>query len=170
QSYHDQNQNPEIHVINADGSNHQRLTTNAGYDGTPTWSADGQTIAFGSTRDGQPTAIYLMARDGTHQRRLLTGYNPVWSPDGQQLAYQVTQDGIPSLYRMRSDGTQQTLVVRNQLFVGKVVWSPDSQMFAFSVQRAGSFKSGVRLISADGSTQRDVLNLRTTNTVSDWIP
>ena len=71
----------EVHVMNADGSGQQRLTT----QGTqPRWSPDGKKIAFMSERDGNDE-IYVMNADGSQQRNLTrtpvrneSGF--VWSP------------------------------------------------------------------------------------------
>ena len=56
----------EIHVMNADGSGQQRLTTRGAMPG---WSPDGRTIAFMSERDGN-AEIYAMNVDGSGQRNL----------------------------------------------------------------------------------------------------
>ena len=71
----------EIHVMNADGSGQQRLTTKGA---EPGWSPDGQTIAFKSERDGNPE-IYVMNADGSQQRNLTRTRGGkesglVWSP------------------------------------------------------------------------------------------
>ena len=42
--------NPEIYVMDADGSGRTRLTTSAGNDFDPAWSPDGTKIAFMSNR------------------------------------------------------------------------------------------------------------------------
>jgi TolB protein len=56
----------EIHVMNADGSGPQRLTTQGAQ---PAWSPDGRAIAFTSKRDGNGE-IYTMNADGSQQRNL----------------------------------------------------------------------------------------------------
>ena len=55
--------------MNADGTGQTRLTNNAGDDRSPTWSPDGQKIAFASDRDGN-VEIYVMNADGTGQTNL----------------------------------------------------------------------------------------------------
>ncbi|HWW75434.1 MAG TPA: carboxypeptidase regulatory-like domain-containing protein [Pyrinomonadaceae bacterium] len=74
----------EIFVMNADGSQQLRLTSDFRADRHPTWSPDGKTIAFMSDRGGA-YAVYLMNPDGTGQARATTGtaeeLNPAWQPD-----------------------------------------------------------------------------------------
>ena len=70
--------------MDADGGNIQRLTNKIGVrDHSPSWSPDGEKIAFSSFRDGKFN-IYLMNPDGTNQIRLdsLSGHNiqPDWRP------------------------------------------------------------------------------------------
>lgn len=70
--------NWEIYVINADGSEAQRLTDEPADDGLPTWSPDGQAIAFVSNRGGD-WGIWAMFPDGEEQQLLF----PIQgSPDG----------------------------------------------------------------------------------------
>ena len=52
-------ENDEIYVMDADGSNAERLTYSDGYDGGATWSPDGRRIAFTSDRDGN-AEIYVI--------------------------------------------------------------------------------------------------------------
>jgi Tol biopolymer transport system component/LysM repeat protein len=73
--------NWEIWVMNADGSNPQRLTDNGSNDGLPTWSPDGQSIAFVSDQGGV-WAVWAMNPDGSNQRKL---FNMNGSPDGKVL-------------------------------------------------------------------------------------
>ena len=79
------------------------VTKNASGNFRPSWSPDGQWIAFSSDRDTKPgraplswdllqsTAIYLVRPDGTGLRRLtdLGGYSgsPQWSCDGRRIVF-----------------------------------------------------------------------------------
>jgi Tol biopolymer transport system component len=70
---------PEIYVMNSDGSGQTRLTNNSASDTAPAWSPDGTKILFTSLRDDPMTpALYVMNADGTNQTRLTTGSDGVW--------------------------------------------------------------------------------------------
>src|SRR5690242_1345810 len=59
--------NMEIYVMDADGSNPQRLTNNPAGDFVNNWSPDGQQILFNSVRDGN-SELYVMNADGSNVR------------------------------------------------------------------------------------------------------
>ncbi|MEW5957313.1 MAG: LysM peptidoglycan-binding domain-containing protein [Chloroflexota bacterium] len=73
--------NWEIWVMNADGSNPQRLTQNGSNEGLPTWSPDGKNIAYVSDQGGV-WAVWAMSPDGSNQRKL---FSMMGSPDGMVL-------------------------------------------------------------------------------------
>lgn len=81
----------EIFVVNADGTGLKRLTYNAGDDDMPTWSPNGQSIAWVTNRDGK-AGIFQMNADGLDPRPLITDceggcVEPAFSPTGFKLAY-----------------------------------------------------------------------------------
>ena len=61
----------EIYVMDADGGNLQGLTNNRGWDWSPSWSPDGQRIAFMSERAGDGNSeIYVMDNNGANPQNL----------------------------------------------------------------------------------------------------
>jgi hypothetical protein len=81
--------NQEIYVMNADGSEQKRLTTDKYpafpmYDDSPSWSPDGRKIVFCSERGVGQSNIFVMNADGSEQKSLTYGIDldrePVWSP------------------------------------------------------------------------------------------
>ena len=70
---------PEIYVMNSDGTAQTRLTNNPAGDTAPAWSPDGTKILFTSLRDGPMNpALYVMNADGTNQTRVTAGSDGVW--------------------------------------------------------------------------------------------
>ena len=105
----------EIYVMDADGKNQQRLTENRRYDRSPSWSPDGERIAFSSDRKGdfENFEIYVMDADGKNQQRLTENRvddgSPSWSPDGERIAFSSNreEDGSKEIYVMDADGGNQ---------------------------------------------------------------
>jgi TolB protein len=135
----------DIYTINVnDNCCLQRLTVGRFSDNlSPTYSPDGQRIAFVSTRSGLPQ-IYVMAADGTDQQLFapydygVTGSSnaPEWSPDGQSVAFHRDVAGTLQVFVLdvRSRTVRQlTSVGRNE----DPSWAPDSRHLAFVSDRAG---------------------------------
>jgi acylaminoacyl-peptidase len=81
----------QLWLIDADGSDHQPLTSADGQAGSPRWSPDGSRIAFighGGDGDSQLRVLWL---DSGRESALTQGphspSNPVWSPDGERIAF-----------------------------------------------------------------------------------
>jgi Tol biopolymer transport system component len=66
------------------------LTTDPGYEGEPTFSPDGQTIAYVADRDGN-FEIYLQQISGgpalNLTRNAASDIQPAFSPDGREIAF-----------------------------------------------------------------------------------
>jgi TolB protein len=135
----------DIFTINArDGCCLQRLTVGRFYDNlSPTFSPDGQRIAFVSTRAGLPQ-IYVMAADGTDPELFapfdygVTGASnaPEWSPDGQAVAFHRDVGGTLQVFVL----DVRTRAVRQLTSVGRnedPTWAPDSRHLAFVSDRSG---------------------------------
>ncbi len=138
--------NPDIYVMNGNGSSITRLTTHIASDQNPAWSPDGTRIAFDSRRDNSPEAIdndeiYVMNADGTNQTRLTShpasDTNPTWSPDGTQIAFQSSRDGYAEIYVMNADGSGTTNFTQNAARDYHPAWSPDGTRIAFMSDRTG---------------------------------
>lgn len=63
----DRDGNSEIYVMNSDGSGQVRLTNNPGVDDFPSWSPDGNRIAFVSQDISGEFFIKVMNSDGSDQ-------------------------------------------------------------------------------------------------------
>lgn len=62
---------PEIFVMNANGTGLRKLTDNTAVDAAPSWSPDGGKIVFTSDRSGS-FELYSMNADGSRQQMIPT--------------------------------------------------------------------------------------------------
>ena len=90
------------------------------------WAPDGKRLAYVS--EGR---ISLVNVDGSGRTLLRTrtvghDHSPSWSPDGAWIAF-ATSSGYSSVYLIRPDGSQRTLLVRH---ASAPAWSPDGQRIA----------------------------------------
>ena len=82
-------------LLDITSGDQRQLTFGSGTDASPSWSPDGERIAFLSNRTGKPQAFVLSAEFGeakqlTHLPNGITGA-PLWSPDGTRLAFTARQ-------------------------------------------------------------------------------
>ena len=159
----------EIYVMDADGSNQQRLTENLFDDRDPSWSPDGEWIAFVSDRDGLfNDEIYVMDADGSNQRRLTENlaidWHPSWSPDGDRIAFSSFREGNSDIYIMDADGKNQRRLTKNRQSDWHPSWSPDGEWIVFASDRNGNAE--IYVMDADGGNRRNL----TKNRGDDWHP
>jgi TolB protein len=109
---------PQLYIMDSDGSGVQRMT-DGGYATSPSWSPNGQFLAFAWDRKYGPGApggqdIYVM-EVATKRWIQLTHDGgrcdfPSWSPDGRHIVYANTtngQTGQMKIWTMLADGTQR---------------------------------------------------------------
>lgn len=145
----------DILIMNNDGSDLVRLGTSGTTDEQPSWSPDGNKIAFVSYRGGNSN-IWVADSDGSHARQItdLPGENwmPAWSPDGSQIAFTSHSTGTWEINLMDADGGNlRQVTTANELRSDNwgPVWSPDGTRMAFASLRGG--RTAVYLMDADGS-------------------
>jgi TolB protein len=111
---------PQLYTMESDGTNVQRMT-DTGYAVSPSWSPNGQYLAFAWSRKYGPGApgaqdIYIMDVASKQWVQLThdAGTNdfPSWSPDGRHIVFQSSRTGTPEIWTMLADGTQQRQLTR----------------------------------------------------------
>lgn len=125
----------DLFVMGADGTGTRQLTSTRENDGHPTWSPDGERIAF---HRGDPSHLYVMNADGSGQRRLTDDAapeaQPAWSPDGEWIAYVRKTPGeeVREVWLVRPDGSERRQLTKLRAAVDGPAWSPDGTRIAFA--------------------------------------
>ena len=106
---------PQIYTMDSDGTNVTRLT-DGGYATSPSWSPNGQFLAFAWNRKYGPGApggqdIYIMDLASKRWTQLTHDAGrqdfPSWAPDGRHIVFQRENGGRSEIWTMLSDGTEQ---------------------------------------------------------------
>lgn len=172
--------NWELYVMDADGSNQTRLTDTPGYELSTgqAWSPDGSQIVFCSTMDKKffkgknqydDFDLYIMDADGTNVRRLTFTEGQesyaYWSPDGKRISYTHVEKDAPieahggenyEIYTIRPDGTDITRLTNHPGFDFEGWWSPDSKTMVYSSGEESP--QAIYIMNADGSNKVRLTN------------
>ncbi len=149
--------NPEIYVVNRDGSGLRRLTNHPEVDVTPTWSPTGNQIAWTSNRTGTPQ-IWVMNIDGSEPRKITSESwcdRPTWSPAPfNEIAY-ASRTGAGYDIRIFDFANRATRTVTDGIGSNESpALSPNGRHLAFTSTRAG--KEQIFVIDRDGKNLRQI--------------
>jgi TolB protein len=148
--------NPEIYVMNKDGSGARRMTNSPAIDVSPTWSPTGGQLAWVSDRTGT-ARIYIMNADGTGQRPLINEecYRPTWSSQPfNEIAY-AAKSGPGYDIKVYSFSTGDSRRITDGIGSNESpAFSPNGRHIAFTSTRNG--KVQVYTIARDGNDLRQV--------------
>ena len=153
------------------------------------WSPDCKELAYCAFRqvDGERHVdIYTIPADGTGTEKRLTfeGFNdgPEYSPDGKYIWFISTRTGLMQIWRMKTDGSEQTQITFNDMnnWFGHV--SPDGKKVVYLAYHVGHLSPSEHLpnmqvelwaMNSDGSDQHRILSFfggQGSINVNSWSP
>jgi len=165
-----------IFVMNPDGTEKIRLTTDLDNGISLAWSPDGTKIAFDAFVSGDPE-IYVMNADGTGLNNLsnhpANDTTPSWSPDSTQIVFRSERDGSNGeIYIVNVDGTDLFNLTNNDSFdfISERVsaWSPDGTKIIFS--SFSDDNTEIYVINVDGTQLTNLTQRQGDDFDPTWSP
>lgn len=156
-----ENEKRGIYIMDGDGKNQIRLTSEDSEEHYPKWSPDGKMIAFQvGPFDGD---LCVMDIDGRNRTKLTKDIKVwmasfSWSPDGKKIAFASKEEeevwtsggvrkmggkGTGGIYVIDIDGRNQRRLVKKE---GLPLWSPNGEKIAF-------VSGEIYLMDPDGKNQ-----------------
>jgi Tol biopolymer transport system component len=151
---------PEIWICDSDGSNPRQLTfLDDPNVGNPSWSPDGEQIAFSSSKEGD-WDVFVASVSGGLPRRLTTGpaykLSFGWSRDGRWVYFKSKQSGRSEVWKVPAEGGD-ALQVTTQGGTDASE-SHDGRFLFLTKSEAGGVPLGIWRIPRDGGEEVQVLD------------
>jgi Tol biopolymer transport system component len=169
--------NPEAPLFteDADGSHARQIFHEKdGATMAPTWSPDGQWIAFGfgaffAARQNKPAHVMMIRADGSERKNLTNGPAnsgfPSWSPDGKRIVFRIWGEDRGLRILNLEDGSVKTLTEDYDNFPS---WSPMGDRITFT--RAFNHAFDIFSIRPDGSDLKQLTDAPGNDGHTSWSP
>jgi TolB protein len=146
----------QLQVADADGFNPQTVVSSKEPIISPSWSPDGNKLAYVSFEKKKPVIFVQSLVSG--QRTVLANFKgnnsaPAWSPDGTKLAIVLTYSANSQIYVINADGSGLQQVSFSSGIDTEPEWSPDGSAIYFTSNRGGGPQI-YRMAAAGGEAKR----------------
>ena len=151
----------ELYLMDYDGNNSHALTNFRSSVGAPTWSPDGEKIAFHSRRRGGLEIEVLSRLDQrpyAFERAGGTTMTPAWSPDGSKIAFATSRDGSDTeIYVADWNGKNMRRLTVSKNSDSSPTWNPRTGgQIAFVSDRSGSAQ--IYIMDAAGTNVQRIVD------------
>ncbi|HEY7280338.1 MAG TPA: hypothetical protein VID47_01985 [Actinomycetota bacterium] len=150
-----------IFLVQSDGTGRRRLTRYAGHDCEPTWSPDGEWIAFDRRLASGATRILAIRPDGTGVHLLVpNAADPQYSPDGRWIAFTREIDQMQAVFVRRVGGGPVHRITPLHMRAVQPEWAPSGERIAVLAPYYPFGLSNVYTMDPDGSNRRQITHVR----------
>lgn len=131
-------------------------------DHSPSYSANGRSIAFVGEDDAGGSAIYVMSSDGTDRTLVIgDGADPHFFPSGRAIAFARRVEGHTHIFTVRLDGSGLRQLTDGPYDDSDPAVSPDGRRIVFTTDRdpdGRRDRSDIFAMNADGTGIRVLLD------------
>jgi TolB protein len=135
-----QSRRKELYVVDYDGHNLRRITSDNSINILPRWAPDGKEIIYTTYAYGNPD-LYAVAPAGEHRRAVSCrqGLNTAgsFSPDGTKIALTISQGGSPNLCLISREGTLLKKISSGKAIDTSPAFAPNGREIVFVSDRPG---------------------------------
>ncbi len=135
------NRSYQLQIADVDGYNVQTIVSSKEPIMSPSWSPDGNKIAYVSFENHRAAIFVQILTTGNRIKvSSFPGINgaPAWSPDGRKLALTLSKAGSPDIYILDLSSKQLIQLTNNAWINTEPAWSPDGRTLVFTSNQTGS--------------------------------
>jgi TolB protein len=142
-------------------------------DGAPTWSPDGERLAFSRTkRSTGHTAVFTIGLDGSGLRRITPwkrdAGQPDWSADGRWLAFYMNAQQDVAL--VHPNGKRLHAIASAPFSWSSLSFSPNGNKITVGHRLTETTLGDIYTMNVDGTHLQDITNTMRHESAPDWGP
>ena len=163
--------NKEIYLMDYDGFNLYRLTSNKSINLTPNWSPDGRKLIYTSFKASSPK-LYLLDLTVFKETNLSVrkGLNlgGSWCRANNRIATTLSVNGNSDIYTMSPEGDGLKRLTENFSIDVSPSWAPNGKWLAFTSSRSGTPQ--IYIMDSEGGSLRRLTFEGNYNASPCWSP